>query len=274
MQSKSAREMGPMATLHAAALDGRDYLPYFSDLERQEILGTRNGKRRRERVAGRLAAKFLFLQHHSATGVERGKLMHLTAAHLERFTEAQYRSAAVFRNEEICAGLPQICWSDRAATAKDARTVAITHTDGLACAFLGTEDPVAVDLESAETRAPVFYAGNFTGRERSWAAECSERLNLDLHWTFTFLWGVKECLLKTPWFRDLSIADLPSMDVRITSGEEQLVYPHAAREFLAGFVFLQAEVADRSRNVSVNLAVSGRHDLVLTAVTAVQRRIA
>src|SRR5258706_5971229 len=76
------RDMGPMATLHAAALHRRDYLPCFSDLERQEILGTRNGKRRRERVAGRLAAKFLFLQHHSATGVEWGKLMHLTAAHL------------------------------------------------------------------------------------------------------------------------------------------------------------------------------------------------
>jgi 4'-phosphopantetheinyl transferase EntD len=276
--------MGPVATLNSAALTGRDCLECFSDSERQQILGTRNGPRRRERVAGRLAAKFLFLNQYRGDQCSvLPPLVHLTPAHLDRFTASEYRSAEVFRSEKVRAGLPQIWWSGGDPGGNAGQSVAITHTHGLACAFLGTEEAISVDtdreaisvdMERSEPRTAAFYTGNFTAQERNWAADVLARLSLNLPWTFTFLWTAKECLLKTPWFRDLSIADLPSMDVRVTSGEEQLVYPHSAREFLAGFVFLQAEVADRSRRVHVNLAVSGRQDLVLTAVTAAQRRIA
>jgi len=250
--------MGPVATLDSAALIGRDYLDCFSDAERRDILCARNSQRRQERVAGRLAAKFLFLsQRHAGPS-----LIHLTPALLDRYTAREYSSAEVFRSEEVNQGLPRI---------SNQNTVALSHTNGLACAFLGNEQAIAIDMERAEPRTPAFYQGNFTAHERSWAAQVSGRLSLQLHWTFTFLWTVKECLLKTPWFRDLSIADLPSMNVRIASAEEQLVHPHSAREFLAGFVFLQADVADARRTVHVNLALSGRHDLVLTAL---QRRVA
>jgi hypothetical protein len=266
MQNSGAHAMGPVAMLDSAALSGRDYFECFSVSERRQILGTRNTQRRRERVAGRLAAKFLFLNQHSAERLAALSPIHLTPAHLDRFTAPEYRSAEVFRSEEVRAGLPLISWPG----GNGGQTVAIAHTNGLACAFLGDQDEVSVDMERAESRTPAFYPGNFTGPERAWALEVSTRLGLDQVWIYTFLWTAKECLLKTPWFRDLSIADLPSMNVRITAGEEQLVRPGFAREFFPGFVFLQAEAADPSRMVPLNLAVSGRHDLVLTAL---QRRI-
>jgi hypothetical protein len=258
MENNGLLWMGPVATLDSAALVGRDYLDCFSDAERRDILGARNSQRRQERVAGRLAAKFLFLSQPNAGP----SLIHLTPAQLDRYTARDYSSAEVFRNEEVNQGLPRI---------SNQNTVALSHTNGLACAFLGSEKAVAIDMERAEPRTPTFYQGNFTAIERSWATDVSARLGLQRHWTFTFLWTIKECLLKTPWFRDLSIADLPSMNVQVTSGEEQLIHPHSARGFLAGFVFLQADVTDARRTVHVNLALSGRHDLVLTAL---QRRVA
>jgi hypothetical protein len=261
MLNSAQRAMGPVAALHSAALHGRSYLDCFSDSERRQILGTRNLQRRQERLAGRLAAKFLFLNQHCGANLNSlPALAHLTPAHLDRFTAADYRSAEVFRSEEVCAGMPQI----------GGQSIAITHKSGLSCAFLG----ISVDMESVEPRTPAFYSGNFTPLERSWVADAADRLKLDPQWTFTFLWTVKECMLKTYWFGDLSLADLPSMQVRIAANEDQLVYPHFAPEFLPRFVFLQTEVADRRRTVQADLAVSGQQDLILTAVTAVQRRIA
>jgi hypothetical protein len=257
--------IGPVATLDSAALDGRDYLDCFSDHERPHILNAGNTQRRGERIAGRLAAKFLFLDHQQSDRLP--PLRHLTPTDLDRFTALDYRSSEVLRSDQVSAGLPYVAWRG----GHGRRAVAITHANGLACAFLGNEEAISVDLERADPRTPAFYARNFTTFEQSWAADVSRRLGLRLAWTFTFLWTAKECLLKTPWFADLSIADLPSMNLRIISGEEQLIRPHYAREFLPGFVFLQADATDASRTVHVNLAVSGRHDLVLTAV---ERRIA
>jgi 4'-phosphopantetheinyl transferase EntD len=265
MENNGACAMGPVATLDSAALNGRDYIECFCASERRKILSSRNIQRRREYVAGRLAAKFLFLNQHSAEPLAAPSPIHLTRALLDRFNDSEYRSAEVFRSDEVRAGLPRISWPG----GKGAQSVAIAHTNGLACAFLGNEAAVSVDMERAEARTPGFYSGTFTSLERRWAGDVSSRLRLHLAWVFTFLWTAKECLLKTPWFHDLSIADLASINVLITSGEEQLVQPHFARDFLAGFVFLQADAADRSRVVPVNLAVSGRHDLVLTAL---QRR--
>jgi hypothetical protein len=263
MERSLARPMGPLATLDSAAVNEGSYMECFSDHERQHILGTRHARRRGERLAGRLAAKYLFLSQDDALPA----LLHLTPAHLDRYSALTYRSTEIFRSDEVSSGLPRIGWSGHSLS----QGVAISHTNGVACAFLGTGEEISVDMERAELRTSTFYAGNFTAFERSWIADLSTRLCMDPSWMFTFLWTTKECLLKTPCFRDLSLADLPSINVRITSGEEQLVHPHSARDFLAGFVFLQADVADASRMVQVNLAVSGRHDLVLTAV---ERRIA
>lgn len=277
MGTSGTRAMGPVATLDSAALNGRDYLDCFSGSERRKILCTRNSQRRLESLAARLAAKFLFLNEHSGDRLSAPSPIHLTPAHLDRFTAPEYRSAEVVRSEEVRAGLPWISWPGR----NGGQNVAIAHTNGFACALLGNEvaandeatdqEAVSVDIERAEARPPAFYSGSFSIPERSWAAAVSSRLRLHLAWTFTFLWTVKECLLKTPWFHHLSIADLPSLNIRIASGEEQLVHPHFARDLMAGFVFLQADAAYGSRTVSVDLAVSGRHDLVLTAL---QRRIA
>jgi hypothetical protein len=117
----------------------------------------------------------------------------------------------------------------------------------------------------------VFYRGNFTERERDWAAGCYRRLGLDPHWTLTLLWSIKECLLKTPAYNHLSVWNMPSLDLRIVCGEDDLVHLPSAREFYDGYVFLRVEATGRNGTVSQRVAVAGRYDLVVTAIRGVDR---
>jgi phosphopantetheinyl transferase (holo-ACP synthase) len=253
---------GPIATLDSSLLAERNYEEFLSHRERQECLRFRTPLRKSEWLAGRLCSKFLFLSEH----VWNKSGGTLSASDLVRFPSCMYRSTEVRRNDHVRFGLPQVGRGD------EFRDVAISHTNGIACALLGNGETIAVDMERVETRAPVFYRGNFTERERAWAEECSRRLDLDPHWSFTVLWSIKECLLKTPAYNHLSLWDMPSLGLRIVSGENDLVHLHSAREFSGSFVFLNVEATGRNGTTLQHVAVSGRYDLVITAIGGVDRR--
>ena len=249
--------VGPVATLDSSLLAACNYEAFLSEREREEFLRFRTPLRKREWLAGRLTSKFLFLSEHSGM---------LSAADLARFPASIYRSTEVLRNDCVRFGIPQV---GRGAEFRD---VAISHTSGIACALLGNGETIAVDMERVETRTPVFYRGNFTAGERAWASDCFRRLGLDPHWTLTLLWSIKECLLKTPAYNDLSIWNMPSLDLRIVSGEDGLVHPQSARELSGGFVYLGVEATAHNGTVSQRVAVSGRYDLVVTAIRGLDRR--
>jgi len=247
---------GPIAILDSRLLAGRNYEEFLSRREQEEFLRFRTPVRKSEWLAGRLSSKFLFLS-------ECGRV--LSVADLARFPASMYRNTEVTRNDSVRFGLPQV------GRGVEFRDVAISHTSGIACALLGDGETIAVDIERVESRSPVFYRGNFTEGERARAAESSRRLNLDPHWTLTLLWSIKECLLKTAAYNDLSVWDMPALDLRVISGEDDLVHPQSAREF-SGFVFLGVEATGRNGAVSRRVAVSGRYDLVITAICGVDRR--
>ena len=242
---------GPIATLDSALLAGCNYHEFLSQREREEFSRFRTPLRKHEWLAGRLASKYLFLSERSGT---------ISAAGLLRFPSSMYRSTEVMRDDKVRFGLPQV------GRGTELRDVAISHTNGIACALLGKGETIAVDMERVESRTPVFYRGNFTGCERAWAAGCTERLGLDLHWTLTLMWSMKECLLKTPAYNDLSIWNMPSLNLRTVCGEDDLVHPHSGREFPGGFVFLNIEATGRHGTSRHRVAVSGRYDLVITAI--------
>ena len=251
--------LGPIAMLDSALLAGKDYEEFLSQREREEFSRFRAPLRKREWLAGRLCSKFLFLSEHSGM---------LSAADLSRFPLSAYRSTEVMRNDTVRFGLPQV------GSGSEFRDVAISHTKGIACALLGNGGTIALDMERVETRSPVFYRGNFTASERAWAAGCFHRLGLEPHWTLTLLWSIKECLLKTPMYNGLSLWDMPSLNLRIASGEDGLVHPHSARELSGGFVFLRIDATGRHGSAAQRVAVSGRNDLIVTAICGVDRRTA
>ena len=256
--------LAPIAMLDSRLLAGGDYEAYLSADERAEFSRFGTPLRKSEWLAGRLSSKFLFLSEQISEQIgEQSGL--LSAADLSRFPASLYRDTEVLRNDRVRFGLPQV---GRGAEFRD---VAISHTDGIACALLGNGDSMAVDMERVEPRSPAFHRGNFTEGERAWAAKCFQRLGLDADWAFTLLWSIKECLLKTPAYNDLSIWNMPSLDICIVSGEDDLMQPYSAREFSDDFVLIKVQATDRNRTVSHSVAVAGRYNLVLTAIDRVDR---
>ena len=247
----------PPAMLDSAVLAGRNYEEFLSERERQEFSRFRAPLRKSEWLAGRLTAKFLFLAGHGGM---------LSAADLDRFPPSIFRSTEVTRNDDVRFGIPTV------TSGAAFRDVAISHTNGIACAVLSTGGTVAVDLERVESRSAVFYRGNFTPGERARTEECSHKFGLGPHWAFTLLWSMKECLLKTPAYNGFSIWDMPSLDLRIVSGEDALAHLQAALEFSGSFVFLSVDVTSRNGSASQRVAVSGRHDLIVTAIREIDRR--
>jgi phosphopantetheinyl transferase len=246
--------------LDSRLLAGGNYEAFLSQDEHAEFLRFRTPLRKSEWLAGRLSSKFLFLSEQRRGQDESGML---SARDLSRFPSSLYRDTEVLRNDRVRFGLPQV------GRGSEFRDVAISHTNGIACALLGNGEAIAVDMERVESRTPVFYRGNFTQREQDWAAEYSRRLGPDPHWAFTLLWSIKECLLKTPAYNDLSIWDMPSLDICIVSGEDGLMRPQSARESFSDFILIGVEATNRNRTVSHSVAVSWRHDLVLTATRGV-----
>ena len=155
--SPQRSSVGPIAALDSAVLTGGEYEPFLSPRERTEFLQFHTPRRKGEWLAARLASKFLFL-------TERGGM--LSASDLQRFSSATYRSVEVTRDDQTRFGIPQVRRGDQR------RDVAISHTDGVACALLGDGETIALDIEQVEPRGAVFYRGNFTARERAWVEEC------------------------------------------------------------------------------------------------------
>jgi hypothetical protein len=245
-----ASVVGPVAALDSSVLAGFDCAEFLTPRERQESLRFRAPGRKSEWLAARLASKFLFLTEQSGT---------VDASDLLRFPPATYRSVEVTRDDRIRFGLPQVCRGN------ECRDVAISHANGVACVLLGEGKPgeretIAVDVERVEARTPVFYRGNFTAGETARAEEYSRRVGLNPAWTLTLLWSIKECLLKTRAYNDLSVWDMPFIDLRIVSGGDDLLRVHSNPACLSEFVFLNVEATSRRGTDLRRVAVSGWHD--------------
>jgi phosphopantetheinyl transferase (holo-ACP synthase) len=253
----NASLVGPFAALDSSVLSGINYNEFLTPRERRESVRFRTYLRRNEWLAARLASKFLFLTGHSGA---------LGVSDLHRFPPATYRDIEVTRDDRTNFGRPQV------RRGGECRDLAISHSDGIACAVLGVGETIAVDIERVQPRGETFYRGNFTERERARADEYFTRLGLNRHWTLMLLWSIKECLLKTPAYNELSVWDMPSIDLRIVAGGDDLARAHAAPTLLHQFVFLIVEAASRKGTELRRVAVSGWHGRVITVIRGGDRR--
>jgi hypothetical protein len=261
-----------VAILDSAGMAPDLYTCYLSPAELTEASVIGNERRRAEWVAGRLAAKYVFL-HRERFGAFAGASLltarNLTSIELDAFFRETYRSVAVTKDKSPGGGPARVGWQSESESLK----VAISHASGLACAFIGAESVYSLDLELTSPRIPGFYLQNFTPGERNWTDSSARLFNLSSDWLYTLLWSAKECLLKTPRFAGLSLWNMPSLEINILSGIERLANINQPGGLSGTFQFLQAEATSPApltmpdSRTSFQLAVSGTADLILTALT-------
>jgi len=240
-----------------ALVDSQDLRngPWLECLSGQELADYRrfgSERRQQEWLAGRIAAKYVYLQQ----GSPLAGLVSANVEMLTHFDPAAYRETVVVRNESPEGGPVRV--------GQEMLETAISHVKGLACATTASGPFRSIDIESNAARVPAFYTENFSAREREWALDASGRLRLDLDWLYTLLWSAKECLLKTSRFAGVSLWNMRSVDVNVVAGSERLTAFRGAAGFASNFEFLRAETTGTG---AYQLAVSGNANFVLTAIS-------
>jgi len=232
------------------------------ETEIQEAAAIFNPQRRAEWVAGRIAAKYAFLsseQFHESDGFGTLYLRKLNSADLAAFSSDEYRSVSVVRDQAPGGGPARVGWS----TGGDTVQAAISHSAGISCASTVTAGVCSLDLETSASRVPEFYLHTFTNRERDWVGACAGSHGLHPDWLYTLLWSARECLLKTPRFRAMSLWNMPTLEIDIHDGAERLVGVHDSKDFSGSFEFFEASTYQGP----FRLAVAGGSNLILTAIT-------
>ena len=221
-----------------------------------------NARRRDEWIAGRIAAKYAFLCGETLTGAAPSDALYLrklNGTDLEAFPHDAYRSVSVIRHPAPSGGPARVGWS----SGGDTMQAAISHSGGIACASVGTTGVRSLDIEVPAPRVPEFYLHTFTRRERDWVATWRDAWGMQPEWLYTLLWSARECLLKTPQFTAMSIADMPRLEIKVAHGAEGLVRIYESESGSASFELLQASTL----RGPFQLAVAGRRDLIVTAIT-------
>ncbi|HEV2762430.1 MAG TPA: 4'-phosphopantetheinyl transferase superfamily protein [Pyrinomonadaceae bacterium] len=245
--------------LEVCELRGADYAAHLSEGERAKYAGLAGERRRGEWLAGRLAAKFLFLNRLGGTreplhAPGTPYLLKISSAELAAFSPWMYRAVEILSDE----GAPGLVWCGRRREEK----VSLSHTGGVACACLSPSAPVAVDIETVAPREDAFYRKNFDEAERNWVARHAVG-RFDAEWHFTLLWSLKESALKLGWLNEASLWTLPR--VRI-SGLPELEHVGPVGTTGDRFASFAARVEEDGRVTHARVAAAGTHKLVLTTM--------
>src|SRR5258708_29731555 len=123
--------------LNSAELSVDDRSLWLSASEIQEFSSIGNSRRADEWLAGRVAAKFLFLKRERAADHKSFELhlQEITRKQLEDFTSEIYRAVTTGRDRSPKGGPALV-----GRIGMDPVKVAISHVNGLACAFIGSSD--------------------------------------------------------------------------------------------------------------------------------------
>lgn len=254
-----------VGVLDVCELEGREYTSLLSSDERTKYLSLRGLERRQsEWLAGRLAAKYLFLNWLEMSQAILSEpswspaLAKLSAASLGVYSPWMYRKIEVLARDEK----PSLVWCGKRRT----ESISISHAGGLACASLARQKPVAIDVETAVHREGAFYRKTFTEAEKTWVARVAGGESGSSSWYFTLLWTLKESALKLGWLSGASIWNLPRIEIDGLPGVNRLGSFWRDANMGDAFIVFPAGIRDARRAMRVQVAVAGTRNFVLTVM--------
>lgn len=207
-------------------------------------------------VAGRLAAKYLFLQR--LDGAAPAPLARLTPEALGDFSPWMYRAVEILPD---AGGVPRLAWNGRPRPER----VSVAHTDGLTVASLAEAGPLGLDVEQALPRRDAFYAGNFTPGERRWVARSAWATGVPFTWLYTLLWTLKEALLKAHLAGPpLSLWDFRRLELDVLTNARTMAAAYRSPRVGEVVRHFDVAVAGPHRRARVRVALAATEHLILT----------
>jgi 4'-phosphopantetheinyl transferase EntD len=249
--------------LDVCELPDRVFTGHLSPDERAKYLSLSGERRKSEWLAGRLAAKYLFLNRLERAQDMRGQLWKPTLSQLSAGALGVY-SPWMYRKVEVLSdgGAPRLLWCGKVRT----ESISVSHAGGISCASLADEKPTAIDVETSVRRNEAFYRHTFTEVEKNWVARVAGGELHSSNWYFTLLWSLKESALKLGWLDGASLWNLPRIEIDGLprfDRSEPFWCGSAMRE---AFVVFTASIREACRGMQVQVAVAGTRNLVLTVM--------
>ena len=249
-----------VASLASRELQDQDYTRHLSVAERTKYVALPNQTRKNEWLAGRLAAKYIFLNRLEAPQVTQDKRWRPSLSKLSADTLGNYPSWMYQQVEVVTAGAkPGLVWCGQARP----ESVSLSHSGGLSCASVTFRAPTAVDIESTAPRFDAFHRVNFSDAERRWAVTASSCRS---DWFFTVLWTLKESVLKLGCFGQASLWNLPRIEIEGLPGVNDIERFCFGNALSNEFAVFNLSVKQHTRVMPVQVALTGTSSLVLTVV--------
>ena len=179
----SIREQSGVCVVHARldALSDDDALTsLLTPREVERLSAIPLARRRREHLASRVLAKYVFLARHDGEVIDEG-----LGLSIDRFSPESYHDLELAR---VGAGGPPRLFR-RGAECRDIH-VSVAHAAGCVAVGMSARGPIGIDVAPIEDHAPSFYRVQFSPRERAWASTEKRTLH-------TLLWTLKESIVKT-----------------------------------------------------------------------------
>jgi len=256
-----------VAVVASKEVSGAAYVECLSEREQARYAGIGHPDRQARWLAGRLAAKYLFLMQMNRAGtIGAGPpmLVPLTFERLAAFLPWMYRHVEVLPPETTPRGAPRLTWGGEACP--DHR-VSISHANGTTCACIAAGSTLGIDLEESVPRIHAFYRGNFTDAERQWVAQSASETRFSPAWLYTLLWTLKEAVLKANILeKEISVWDFPRIGVQLQVDPRQLTA--ASRQARLGdhFVVCDARISSPAGRADVRVAMTATRKLVLSVL--------
>ena len=240
-----------------------EYASHLSEVERGQYADLPNQARRNEWLAGRLSAKYLFLNRLEMSRVIACRpgspaLSKLTRENLGAYSPWMYQRVEVLAR----GGIPTFVWCGKSRP----ESVSLSHAGGVSCAAVGVGAPTAVDIETSVPRNEAFYRYNFSQAERDWATGKSGGESTTSNWLFTFLWTLKESALKLGVLDEASLWSLPRIEIDGLYGLNAVEPLCRGGTIDDDFVMLTTSVKYDCREIHVQVAVTGTRGVVLTVM--------
>ena len=253
-----------VASLNSRELQDEEYTHHLSVSERAKYMGLPSQSRKSEWLAGRLAAKYLFLNwlemsQRTQSGQWSPTLSMLTSKALGVYSPWMYQKVEVVTT----GGKPGLAWCGRARP----ESISVSHSGSVSCASIASGVSTVIDLESTGPRIDAFYRNNFTEAERAWAVRGAEGELNKANWFFTLLWTLKESALKLGWLN--SLWSFPRMEIVGLPGPNNIGLFWHSKTISNDFAVFTVNVKEHCRVMQVRVAVTGTRNFVLSVMNAV-----
>jgi len=177
---------GDMGVVNMKEVEALDFSSYLTIAELEEIHQSNHERKRLQKKAVRLLVKTMILSDERST-----EPLKLNSALIDQYSIEAYHSLEIVLSESIDKHLA-ICENGQELNT----WISVAHGENTSVVCLSDREGVGIDIEMPQLRRAEFYAQNFTSYEREWIYE-NINSNMDEDWLFTFLWTIKESLIKS-----------------------------------------------------------------------------